>query len=188
MKKLYELVSMRSGYSFRAALSSYEQGSTEVIQAKDLGDDFEVSPRPKIAFQGGKKHLLQDGDILVSARGVSRAVVYRGHANRAVASSSVFVLTPVAVTADSDAIALYLNSRVGVKELVRLSSGASLQMITKENLGALEVPEIPVEHMKLLSEAIDTIDRYRKLLLDKQEQLERLRASIISKTIQENTK
>ena len=50
MIKLSELVGIRSGYTFRSSIDSFDAGDTEVIQAKDLNPDYGTAPRPKINY------------------------------------------------------------------------------------------------------------------------------------------
>ena len=127
MSKLSEIVDIRSGYTFRVAVDSFRSGNTEVIQAKDLGTDFESSKRPKIKFPGEVKHLLVPGDILVSARGTAKAKIYSDKDAKAVASSSLFVLRPKKDSVSPEFITMFFNSAMGIKSVFELSSGASVQ-------------------------------------------------------------
>ncbi len=188
MKKLHELVDIRSGYTFRVAIDSFDQGDVEVIQAKDLGDDFNFATRPKIKFSGEDKHLLKPGEILLSARGYAKAIVYRSSHDKAVASSSLFVLRPKSASIDPSYIALFFNSLLGIKEFIKLSSGASVKTITKEDLGQIEIPEIPPEREHTLGNLVQTINDYQSLLLEKNIHLDNLRSTIISKTLKETIK
>lgn len=188
MKRLSDLVDIHSGYTFRSSIDSFATGEVEVIQAKDLGADFDLATRTKIDFPGGSKHLLKPGDILISARGFSKAVLFSAGRNRAVASSSLFVLTPRSTDVSPEFIAMFFNSTLGIKAVFELSSGAALKSITKENLGQIVIPEIPPDKSQALGKAIQAIDDYQSLVRKKEIYLDNLRESIISKTLKETTK
>ena len=188
MRKLSELVEIRSGYTFRSSIDSFDAGDTEVIQAKDLGIDFSFAMRPKISFLGETKHLLKPGDILVSARGFSKAVLFQDKHSKAVASSSLFVLTPKSKEVNPEYIAMFFNSTIGMKAVYELSSGAALKSITKDNLAQINIPEIPPDKERALGRAVQAIDDYRSVITEKGISLDHIRESIISKTLKEAAK
>ena len=187
MRKLNELVEIRSGYTFRSALDTYESGDVEVIQAKDLGSDFGFASRPHIAFPGESKHFLQTGEILVSARGYAKAQLFQDTDAKAVASSSIFVLTPRTHAVSAEFITMFFNSLRGIKAVLELSSGASVKSITKESLGQIIIPEIPPDKEQALGRAVQAIDDELSLMSEKQLYLNHIRESIISKTLKEAT-
>lgn len=188
MRKLRELVEIRSGYTFRTSLEDFAEGDTEVIQAKDLTDDYGFAWRPKIAFTGEVKHLLQPGDVLVSARGFSKAKLFTEPSKKAVAASSVFVLTPKNDDVSSEFIAMFFNSIPGIKAMLELSSSGSVRSITKESMGQIIIPEIPPDKQQSLGKAVQAIDDYRALITEKQLYLDQIRTTIISKTFKEAAK
>lgn len=188
MKKLKDLVNIRSGYTFRAAIDSFPVGDVEVVQSKDLNDDFNFATRPKIDFLGDKYHLLKPGDILFTARGYAKAMLYRDEKKRAVASSSLFILKPKNNIINASFLVMYLNSPDGMKEFIRLSSGSSIKTITKNDLGNIEIPEIPPDKQDALGGLVQAINDYRMLNLEKQIYLDQIQSTIISKTLKETTK
>jgi restriction endonuclease S subunit len=188
MTKLKELVVIRSGYTFRTAIDSFPNGDVEIIQAKDLGPDFSFASRPKINFSGDNGHLLQPGEVLFSSRGISRAVVYRDSDAKAVASSSLFVLCPKNSNIDASFIAMYLSSTEGIKQVMKLSAGAVVKTITKDDLGSIEIPELPPDKQRALGGAVQAIDDYLSELEKKTIYLNNLRSTIIQKTLKGATK
>ncbi len=184
MKKLMDLVEIRSGYTFRAAIDSFPDGDTEVIQVGDIDFHFNFSARPKIDFKGSSDHLLQYGDVLLSARGFSKAIVYRSN-DKAVASSSLFVLRVKSEQTDPSFIAMFFNSIHGIKAMLRLSTNSSVQTITKENLGQIKLPELPVNEQNNLSRLIEAIDKYKSTAELKELYLDEIRESAINKIFKE---
>lgn len=187
MKRLSEVVEIRSGYTFRTAVDSYPRGEVEVVQAKDLSD-FHLVNLPRVDFSGSVSHLLQPGEILVSARGYSKAVVYRDEGRATVASSSLFVLRPKSKDVDPAFIAMFFNSIEGIKAVLRLSSTSSVQSITKDDLGQVLIPELPPDKQRTLGGTVQAIDDYLDVLDLKRIYLDHLRSAIISKTLQEAAK
>jgi len=188
MNKLRDLVEIRSGYTFRAAIDSFSEGNVEVIQSKDLNEYFSFDLRPKIDFQGDASHLLQPGEVLFSARGFAKAIVYKGGDGPAVVSSSLFVLRPKSLNVDASFLAMYISSYKGIKEVMKLSSGSSVKTITKEDLGAIEIPELPPDKQRALGGMVQAIDEYQNALSLKELYLNQLRSTVIKKTLKESAK
>ena len=184
MKKLIDLVEIRSGYTFRAAIDTFPAGDTEVIQVGDIDFHFNFSARPKIDFKGSSDHLLQYGDVLLSARGFSKAIVYRSN-DKAVASSSLFVLRVKSKQTDPSFIAMFFNSIHGIKAMLRLSTNSSVQTITKESLGQIKLPELPMDEQNNLSRLIEAIDDHKSLTQLKEIYLDNVRESAINKIFKE---
>jgi hypothetical protein len=67
MLKLSELFDIRTGYTFRDSVADLEHGDIGVVQAGDV-NAARLSKIPRINFSGDK-HLLEVGDIVLSARG-----------------------------------------------------------------------------------------------------------------------
>ena len=158
MKRLDQLVTIRSGYTFRGAIDSFPTGSIEVVQAKDLGPDYSFASRPKIDFPGEDKHLLHPGDVLVSARGFAKAVLFQDKDEKVVASSSIFVLSPKSEQVNMEFITMFFNSIPGIKAVLELSSGAAIKSITKDSLGSIMIPSIEPSKERALGKAIQAID------------------------------
>lgn len=183
MAQLKDLVTIRSGYTFRTGIDSLPSGNVEVIQAKDLGSDFIFALRPKINFPGDTNHLLRPGEVLFSSRGISRAVVYRDTNGLAVASSSLFVLQPKSSAISASFIAMYLSSIEGIKQVMKLSAGAGVKTITKDDLGSIEISELPPDKQRALGGAVQAIDDYLSELDKKTIYLDNLRSTIIQQTL-----
>lgn len=188
MRKLRDLVDIRSGYTFRSSIGSFAEGDTEVIQAGDLEFHFNFAKRTSITFPGEDKHLLRKGDILVSARGFAKAVLIQDENLKAVASSALFVLTPKNSTVSPEFITMFFNSEQGMKAVFELGSGGSVRSITKESLGQINIPEIPPDKERLLGGAVQAIDDELAAIELKEVYLNNIREAIITKTLKEATK
>lgn len=187
MRRLNDLVNIRSGYTFRRAVDEYDVGDVEVIQSRDLGTDYGFAARPKISFPGEDSHMLKPGEVLVSARGFAKARLFQDTDSKAVASSSLFVLTPKTEDVSPEFIAMFFNSVQGIKAVLELSSAGSVKSITKENLGQIVIPQISPDREKSLGRAVQAIDDELALITKKELYLNHIREAIISKTLKEKT-
>lgn len=185
MTRLSELVEIRSGYTFRESIGNLPHGDTEVFQSGDLDNTTISATRPSILFPGSPSHLLKEGDVLLSARGVPKAYVYHGK-NTAIASSSVLILRIKRSDILPEYIAAFFNSTAGVKEYLRFASNDALTTITKTNLGAVEIPDMPIEKQQTLSRLIATINAEREQLNEKIIHLDRIRTATLNKVLKEN--
>lgn len=188
MTALKDLVEIRSGYTFRGAIDSFETGNTEVIQAKDLGSDFGLASYLKINFPGESIHLLKPGEILVSARGFSKAQLIRDERMNAVASSSLFVLTPKKPNTNPEFITMFFNSEQGMKAVFGLGSSGSVRSITKDSLGQIVIPSIPPDKERALGRVVQAIDDELSAMELKKIYVNNIREAIISKTLKEAAK
>ena len=184
MTKLRDLVEIRSGYTFRESIGKLPSGNTEVFQSGDLGDDIDFANRPCVAFPGNASHLLQDGDILISARGILKAYIYHS-GTPAVASSSILVLRTRQSHVLPEYISAFFNSVAGLKAYFRLASSNTLTTITKADLGEINIPDIPLTDQQALGKLVDTIDTERRRLEEKMIYLNHIRTTTINKVLKE---
>lgn len=186
MTKLYKLVDIRSGYTFRRGIDRLPAGDTEVYQAGDLSFDIDFSTKPRIAFSGKNEHYLLEGDILISAKGFPKAYIYHS-SRKAVASSSVLVLRSLSDGVLPEYITAFFNSKAGLKAYLRLASSDSLNTITKSNLGEIDIPDIPIEIQRSLGKLVDSIDTMQRQIAKKGIYLDRIRTVTVTRVLKEYT-
>ncbi len=187
MTKLNDLVIIIQGYSFRESVLSLPSGDVAVIQSGDLdlyGNQFFGYELPKIKFEN-EKYLLQENDVLLSAKGFSKAMVFRNSKYKSIITSSLFILRPKNDQIDSDYLAAYFNSIEGIKTVLRLSSGSSVRSITKIDLADMEIPTHSLIKQKTIGEAVKTIHDILENLDTKKFLLDSLKTSITSKAFKE---
>lgn len=178
---------IRSGYSFRTSLQDMQEGDTEVIQAQDIGSGYGFDMVRLIEFPGSADHFLQDGDVLISARGWPRAMVYRKTQpdEKAVAASSLFVLRCEKGSLLPDYIAYYLSSPLGVRDYIKRSYGASVRTIAKSDLESLEIPSLSVEQLDTLSHFARAKQQYRLQRMNYDLYLQSLEEAVTTKLFKE---
>ena len=141
---------------------------------KKIDDDI----KPELQLNDKtKKHLLQTGDILVASKGHDLfSVVFHSLKYPAVASSMFIILKlydPQIILPEY--LAWHLNHPKTQKILSGSSKGTSLQSITKDIIGNLELPIPPVQKQRALLYVMTLLAREAQL----KSKIENLRNSII---------
>jgi restriction endonuclease S subunit len=172
MQRLEDIFDIRTGYTFRDSIAVLEPGDVAVIQSGDI-NAARLAQVKRIRFNSAQ-HLLQAGDILLSARGSATARTVFPDMLPAVAASSVVVLRPRLQDLSSRFITRFLNSPAGQSKLSKIMSGAYIKTLRKVELEELTVPMPPAATQQKLVELGDTIDNYRQTLQLKEQLLVRI--------------
>lgn len=182
--ELRQLFTISTGYTFRDAIATMEPGNTAVVQAGDI-TAARLASVPRIAFDN-PRHMLQAGDILISARGSVVARTVTPDLLPAIAASSVFVLRPILDDLNPRFVARYLNSAYGQAALRQIATGAYIKSLRKPDIASLQIPQPPVATQDIIVRLHDVIDENRKLLRLKDELLQQLDNSVINQLQGEN--
>ena len=151
--KLSDIFEILSGYTFRSAISTTKDGNLYLLQSSDLSDSFFIDHQilPRITYKAPDTDaFVKHGDIVLSSRGLIQASIIRSRKQTILASSSIFILRPQGEDVLSEYVAIYINSIKGQKGFSRFSTGGSIQSITKNDLGNIEIPIPPLEIQKEL--------------------------------------
>ena len=139
--KLSSIASINSGvYS-----STISKGEVFYIQARDFDENRQIVDNltPALSYRENlEKHFLQQGDILMVAKGASfLAAVYDGFYTPAVAST-VFLVIHInnKQQVDPQFVSWFLNQSSTQSYLLTLSRGTSTPSINKKILKDLEIP------------------------------------------------
>lgn len=175
--KVKDLFEIRTGYTFRDVADSIEPGDVGLVQAGDINAE-RLANVPRITFSNAK-HLLQAGDILISARGRSFARTVKPDILPAVAASSVIVLRLHDLELNTVYIAQYLNSPAGQAELAKLHSGAYIKTLKKSELEQLKIPIPKKATQALIVKLSENIEQQQQMLVSKQKLLEDIYSTAI---------
>lgn len=157
-----ELFEISTGYTFRDAIETLNHGKIGVLQAGDI-NSARLATIPRIQFTN-ERHLLQPGDLLISARGRTIARTVTHDLLPAVAASSVFVLRPTNDSIDSRYVAQYLNSKPGQLALSKLTNGATIRTINKRALSELDIPIVSTAQQAALHQLGESIAEQQRIL------------------------
>lgn len=150
LRKLRDIATVRSGYTFRGAIEPVPDGDVRILQIKDLELDWQedYEALPAISWeQRVEPPFLRQGEIVVAARGNRNvAAVYRS--DIPVVATSQFLIVTLR-TEENGIVPEYLcwvlNHPVTQKMFNR--SGTNIQLITKAALLDVEIP-VPSVHIQ----------------------------------------
>ena len=180
-KKLEDIASIATGV--------YEKGSptgdTFYLQAKHFDEygkfrqDSLLVPEVDLD-ERLERHLLEDGDVLLIAKGENnRACLYQEEIGKAVASSTFFVIRLTEGKVIPEFLHWLLNTAYMQAVLSSLSRGTHISSISKKILSKMEIQIPPLEQQKkvlrmqslwekersLTSELIELKEKYYETLL-----------------------
>jgi restriction endonuclease S subunit len=164
-----------------------EGGNVPYVQVRQFDDQGVLMSEANdfvVRDQKSEPHLLQDGDVLFVGKGNRLfAWCYRDTLGPYIASSIFFVLRPKKKIIYPEYLAAILNAPQTKATLLQIGSGTNIFSLRKSELGAFQVPILPMEEQKkvaLLSEL------HQKQIALSQElivQNQNLYSAIISKLI-----
>ena len=98
-------------------------------------------------------YLLQEGDVLLPARGTAiRTAVFHHQSYPCIASSNVIVIRPDARLLDSTYLKIFLDSPIGNKLISGAQQGMTVMNISYKDLNILEIPLPVMEKQKATAE------------------------------------
>ena len=98
-------------------------------------------------------YLLQEGDVLLPARGTAiRTAVFHHQSYPCIASSNVIVIRPDARLLDSTYLKIFLDSPIGNKLISGAQQGMTVMNISYKDLNILEIPLPVMEKQKTTAE------------------------------------
>lgn len=144
MVRLKEVVTVQTGYSFRARLDTSEKGNVAVIQMKDLRDNNTVDCKNLVRIDMDRvkeHHFARKGDLVFRSRGlVTTSAVLLEDPGRTVVAAP---LLRIRINDYDMVLPEYLNWYIGQREvqlfLGSRAKGTFQKMIGKEAIEDLEV-------------------------------------------------
>jgi restriction endonuclease S subunit len=165
---LSKIASIRTGYTLRDKIDLGNTGDVAVIQPKDIINGSLQNPAflSSKEFPNLQNHFLNEGDILVSNKGV-RFVIYRHrkHETPHIATSAFFVVAPT-----SNVVPLflewYLTLPETIKALESILTHSTIPTLTKKDLERVEVVVPTLEIQKKIETIIKVASDEIMLLND----------------------
>ncbi len=146
--ELKNIAKIRLGYTFRERIGVVPEGNLSVIQQKDLSC-FEP-----IKIEGAKiplSHLLKKGEVLLSNRGLFRALLFDNN-EATIVSNAFFVITVTDKNILPEYLSVFLNSALGQKEMNRKQETTTTPSLTRTHVEQIKIPDISLEKQKKLVE------------------------------------
>lgn len=181
-KKITEISEIKTGYTVRGSILNYQGNQVGAIQAKDIiqGDFNNLN---FIKIDNLENHLLQNGDVLLSIKGVFRANVFHELPHSTIATSSVAIFRVNIKQILPEYLALVLNSAIGQRQLSKIAIGSSIKAlpITELKNLTIEVPDLSTQ--KFVISINKNTKAQMDLLKAKQQKLQQINTQLTDKII-----
>lgn len=126
-------------------------GIVNIADITDLGIEYDELDKYPDDERKIARYLLQNDDVLISARGTKiKVAVFHVQDFPCIASSNLIVIRPDAKL-DGTYLKLFLESTVGTKMLKSLQRGASIMNINYSDVPGLEIPLPPIEKQRQIA-------------------------------------
>ena len=141
-------------------------GSIGVVNISNIGDydiDYEGLDHLQEEERKVANYLLQEGDVLLPARGTAiRTAVFHEQTYPCIASSNVIVIRPDQKSLDGYYLKIFLDSPIGNKMISGAQQGMNVMNISYKDLNVLEVPLPNIEKQQaVVKEYRDELNKYR---------------------------
>lgn len=142
-------------------------GNISIVNISNIGD-YEIDYARLEHLQEEERkvfnYLLQEGDVLLPARGTAiRTAVFHEQSYPCIASSNLIVIRPDAKILDSTYLKIFLDSPIGNKLISSAQQGTTVMNISYRDLKVLEVPIPPLDTQKAVAnEYLNELMNYRE--------------------------
>jgi hypothetical protein len=184
VKKLH-LKEAATVFRGKAINTKTESGNIGVINISNITDtgidysglDYIVDEERKVS-----RYVLQDGDVLVTARGTTvKIAVFEAQPIICIPSANINVIRPKEAL-NGTYLKLFLESPVGVKMLKSLQRGTGVVNINFKDMSELEVPVLPLETQEVLVREYNSgLSLYKETIAAAEEGWRGVQAEIQSK-------
>ncbi|MCB9264787.1 MAG: restriction endonuclease subunit S [Lewinellaceae bacterium] len=167
-KKLEDIAAISTGVFKKGSPS----GTAYYLQAKHFDEYGRFHPEgiitPEISMDGRlRKHLLQDGDILLVSKGFSnKACLYPAEVGPALASSTFLVISVKDEGVYPEYIQWYLNTSAMQAILSSLARGTRIPSLSKKALAKVEVQIPSIQRQKQILEMQRLWEKERALTFE----------------------
>ena len=143
-----------------------ENGSIGVVNITNVGDydiDYDGLDHLDMEERKVSNYLLQDGDVLIPARGTAlRVSIFEEQTYPCIPSSNLIVIRPDQKMLKSVCLKIFLDSEMGQKLLMGMQQGSTVVNISYKDLGSLEVPTPPIgDQEQMVDQYITERNRYK---------------------------
>lgn len=141
-------------------------GNIGVVNISNIGDydiDYEGLDHLQEEERKVANYLLQEGDVLLPARGTAiRTAVFHEQTYPCIASSNVIVIRPDQRNLNGYYLKVFLDSPIGNKMISGAQQGMTVMNISYKDLNVLEVPLPNMEKQQaVVKEYQDELKKYR---------------------------
>jgi hypothetical protein len=155
------------GYPFRSRLEHDPEGSTAVVQMKDVDETNQVRFEETLRVDLDdvrEQHLLRPGDLVFKSRGVTNsAAIVNTYVGPAVLAAPMLLIRPNKAVIPAY-LYWYINLPAIQTALAAQAEGTSVRMISKAKLEDLDIPIPSIQKQKVITEVAQLAEREQWLL------------------------
>lgn len=165
--KKQELGTVATIFRGKAVNKKDPNGNIAVINISNIGEyEIDYASLEYLDEEERKvaNYLLQDGDLLIPARGTAiRVAIFREQSYPCIASSNVIVIRATDENLSTVFLKLFFDSPLGRKMLVTRQQGTAVMNISYKELNNIEIPLPSVEEQKMIAEEYTSeLEIYKK--------------------------
>lgn len=153
--KKQELGTVATIFRGKAVNKKDPTGNIAVVNISNIGE-YEIDYAGLDHLEEERKvsnYLLQDGDLLIPARGTAiRVAIFKEQPYPCIASSNVIVIRATDESLSTVFLKLFFDSPLGRKMLVSRQQGTAVMNISYKELNNIEIPLPSVEEQKAIAE------------------------------------
>lgn len=158
-------------------------GNVGVVNISNIGEyEIDYSGLEHLQEEERKvsKYLLQEGDVLLPARGTTlRTAVFHEQSYPCIASSNLIVIRPYVKILDSTYLKIFLDSPIGNKLISNTQQGTAVMNISYRDLKVLEIPVPPLDTQKTVAkEYLEELTKYEEAVAEAEKRWAEARARL----------
>lgn len=155
----------------KSVVSKNEKGNIGVINISDiseLGIDYDSLKYINSEEKKVYPYILEEGDILLSARGtLIKTAVFNKKNYPCIASSNIIVIRPHREKLSGTYLKIFLDSKIGKKTIQGLQQGTTVMNISYRDLATMYIPCPSFEEqLEITKEYNNGLERYKKVITD----------------------
>ena len=150
--RLKDVATVFRGKAINAKVKSGNVAVINISNISDTGIDYESLDQIEEEKRKVSRYILEDGDVLVTARGTTvKIAVFEKQPMICIPSANINVIRPKNMLRGAY-LKLFLESPVGIKMLHSLQRGTVVVNLNYKDIVELEVPVLPLEAQDALIE------------------------------------
>ena len=166
-------------------LTTDSETNIRVLSSSDINDGYvDVASLPYLSNDGmshligkWKENILKDGDVVMTNKSTTiKSAVINTNGEEIVLFGSLMAIRPLKDVTNPDYLSAFINSKAGQSLLKDIQTGATIQMITLNNLKELNIPcpslDKQNEFVKDIKITLQMIREYKERTLSLQNQYE----------------
>ncbi|WP_107669204.1 restriction endonuclease subunit S [Cyanothece sp. BG0011] len=187
-KRLKEIATIKTGYPLKSQEKANSQREIKVIYMSDIDENNVINWHNLETVEINNldnRHLLKHNDILFCSRGVTNKVAMVSNPPDGVISATpLTVIRPHSTLVNPAYLTWYLNHPRTQYEISRFAKGTSLLMISKEDLGKLNITLPPLSKQQLILEIQELNLKEQQIIQDMAHKKQKLTDKLLWKIAQ----